>query len=150
MLDFDGVIADSAAAILEVINILAARRGLPALGAQELHAMSTQALLRRVRVRFWQLPKLLREARQLLYGQRHKVRPHPQGAALIVALAAQAPPPIVVSSNDAGLIGEFFAQHLTQLAPPQIVGGVSLFYKQRALRAVLKAQRTAPTAAVYI
>ena len=148
--DFDGVIADSREVIFAIVNALIAQRGMPSLSRQQLRHAPTGDLLRQLKIRFWQIPSLVKRARQMMLAQQDRVGLHPEVVAALSFVATCSCEFIVVSSNQKILIEAFFERYLPHLPPSHIVGDVSLFGKHRALRTLLRARKVQASQCVYV
>ena len=83
VLDFDGVLANSLDVTLEVIAAIAAHQGVPPVTAQEYQTLTMPQLKRRLKVRFYQIPGLIRRARAYAHTQRDRMASHSQALAAL-------------------------------------------------------------------
>jgi phosphoglycolate phosphatase len=150
LFDFDGVIANSEAAILLAMHDIARVKGWPMVSSHALQTESTRALMRRWGIRFWHLPGLVRMARKSLAQHRHLIKPYPHVLPALAWARDNAVRLGIVTSNSPTLVRAFLDEHLPQSGFDVIKGDVSLFGKHRAIKRLLREHKVAPGRAVYV
>jgi phosphoglycolate phosphatase len=136
--DFDGVIADSRAAIMEAVQTLAHEKGVPAVTDEELATVAMRDLFRRMRIRWWEIPRYVKKGRQALVDNRDRIVVQPNILPVLRWATGQGLPMAILSSNTEALIADFVAAHMPWARFAPVVGGVSLFAKHRALKRLLR------------
>lgn len=101
LFDFDGTLADSAVLFDLLLPALAQQRGVPqpAQGWHALRAMDSRAMLRALKIRWWQIPSVTRQMRLAMAQHLHRVQLYPGWSAVLEQLHAQGVQMVVVSSN---------------------------------------------------
>ncbi len=150
LFDFDGVIANSEAAMLLTMHDIARIKGWPMVSAHALQTQTTRELMRRWGVRFWHIPGLVRMARQALVHHRHLIKPHPHILPALAWARAESVRMAIVTSNSPTLVRAFLDEHLPQSGIEVIKGDVSLFGKHRAIRRTMREHGIVPESAVYV
>lgn len=150
ILDFDGVIADSGAVVLEVVNTFALERGQPPLTQASLAATSPQALRRAWRLRFYEVPALLRRARQEMYRRWESLMVCPQILAPLAWSRANSLPLAILSSNGAATLEAFTNRHLPDIPFACRLGDVPLWRKHIALRRLLRRRGWPAATTIYL
>ena len=76
LFDFDGTLADSAVLFDLLLPALAQQRGVPppAQGWYALRAMDSRAMLRALKIRWWQIPSVTRQMRLAMAQHLHRVQ----------------------------------------------------------------------------
>lgn len=152
LFDFDGTLADSFDATLEIWNDLALRYRFRPFDREqlgELRKLDTRALLRRHRVSRWKLPFVVRDARRLLAARIAEIRLFPGIAEALVQLADRGVVLGLVTSNSldnvAAVLG---ADLMSRIAIREC--GVSLFGKASRLKKALRRANVAAAEALLI
>jgi phosphoglycolate phosphatase len=151
LFDFDGTLADSRDWFLGVFDQVADRFGYRRLGPgdrERLRGMDTPAILRDLQIPLWKLPLIERHMRRLVTRDIDQVALFPGAAAMLDAVRAAGVEVAVVTSNTEPNVRRVLgpaAQNVQHFAC-----GASLFGKAARVRAVLRATRTAPDAAILI
>ena len=99
--DFDGTLADSTVLFDLLLPALAQQRGVqqPEQGWQALRAMDSRAMLRALKIRWWQIPSVTRKMRLAMASHLHLVQVYPGLPAVLEQLHVQGVQMVVVSSN---------------------------------------------------
>lgn len=142
ILDFDGVLADSAPWMLRRIPDFLRARGLPAPGPDELEqlrGMPNRQVVRRMRVPAWRLPGIARDMRALIEAEAHEIPLFPGAAGFLERLQAAGARAAIVSSNGERavrrILGEENAARVTRYAC-----GAAIFGKAPLFRRVVRAE----------
>ncbi|HVX24654.1 MAG TPA: HAD hydrolase-like protein [Candidatus Saccharimonadales bacterium] len=147
--DFDGTIANS---FVYVTDFLASGKGLSLSDGQraELHGMSMAAIARSLGYRWWRLPRLFLQGRNVMTKALHHVQPFAGMPELIMKLHAEGHELFVLSSNTVRNVHAFLHHYDLHKYFLEIYGGVGLFGKAPALRRLLKEQSIDKADALYI
>ena len=132
--DFDGVIADSSAAVRVAIDRLAVRKGVRSPADAEIRSFTTPQLMRQMRIAWWELPWRAWQAKQIVLAHAGQIRLCPEILAVLRWAKQHGVPLAVASSNSTPVIARFLAQHLAESRFAPILGNLPMFGKQRALR----------------
>ena len=149
--DFDGTLADSFAASVALFERLAPGLGLrPVPDLEAARSLPTRQLLRRMGVRFWQVPRFVRtfQAGAAEYANRLKL--HAGVPELLATLQGRGHRLGVLSSNRADAIRACLAANGVEHRFAFVVGCPKLFGKAKALRRIVRAERLTPGRAVYV
>jgi len=150
--DFDGTIVDSLDVVLASYNELAPylrilpieRESLP-----RLRLMSPREALREQRVALWKLPLLVHLMRRAMRSGAAQLAPCPLVVPMLQTLAASGVRCYILSTNASDNITRFLARHELHMFE-QVVGGVSMFGKARALKRLLRRERLKPPSTYYV
>ena len=151
LFDFDGTLADSLDWFLGVFDQVADRYGYRRLGPgdrERLRGLETRAILRDLGIPPWKVPLIARHMRALAARDIAAIRLFPDAAAMLDALYGRGIQVAVASSNSEENVRHVLgpaATHVTRFAC-----GASLFGKAAKIRAVLRATRTDPRAALLV
>ncbi len=151
--DFDGTIADSFAAIVQISNRLAAEFGYPEAGPEEvaqLKNLSSREIVRRSRVSPLKLPFLLRRLRGELRQEIGQLQPIAGMDTAIAHLYQQGYRLGIVTSNSKENVAAFLQAQALDHAFDFIGSGLALFGKGRILRRILKRYRLHPKEVLYV
>ncbi len=151
ILDFDGVLADSAPWMLRNMAGFLRARGLPVPEPDEIEAMrslSNREIVRRMRVPAWRLPAIARDMRALMESHAHEIGLFPGAAEFLARLDAAGARPAIVSSNSEVVVRQVLgpaAGHVRRYAC-----GAGLFGKAPVFRKVMRAERVRPGRVVAV
>ncbi len=151
LFDFDGTLADSLDWFLGIFDQVADRYGYRRLGPgdrERLRGMETRAILHDLGVVGWKLPLIARHVRELATRDIDRIGLFPGAASMLAEVATGGVQLAVVSSNSEANVRRVLgpaAAHVTHFAC-----GAHLFGKPSKIRAVLRAARAAPDAAILI
>jgi phosphoglycolate phosphatase len=148
--DFDGTLADSRAAGLQIFATIAPRLNLrPLPDPEAARQLPTRVLLKQLGVPFWKLPRLIREYQTEAAKTAHELKLFPGIRAMLAAVAPGRRLGIV-SSNREDSIRACLRANDAEAFFAFVVGSPKLFGKARLLRRVLTAERVPATEAVYV
>ncbi len=148
--DFDGVIVDSRKAIFEVMNEIAKLKKVPFLKKEELLNYSTKQLLKRLKIRWYEIPRYYKLARKIVNLNKDKIVIEAQILEMFQNVNLDKIIFIILSSNSKILISEFVAKHLYEIKFTEIIGDVSLFKKSRKIKQVMKKYEVNKKDIIYI
>ncbi|HEY9736021.1 MAG TPA: HAD-IA family hydrolase [Trichocoleus sp.] len=153
LFDFDGTIADTLGALVEISNRLAPEFGIKPATAEELKALkdlSAEQLLRQSRVPLFKLVRLLRRVRRDLQSEIPKLHLHAGMEEALSKLHQQGHLLGIVTSNSADNVYLFLqVQGLTPYFR-FVETGVGLFGKNRVLKQMLRRQRLKLEEVIYV
>jgi phosphoglycolate phosphatase len=142
ILDFDGVLADSAPWLLRNLSGFLGRHGLPPVSDAELErlrGLPNREIVRQLGVPFWRLPAMARDMRALMADHAGEIPLFAGADAFLAGLSAAKLRVALVSSNAEAtvrnILGERHARCVTRFAC-----GASLFGKARIFRRVVHAE----------
>jgi len=137
--DFDGTIADSFEVIVSIIKKLTHVRGnFDEASIYELRQQPIKLIMKRLKVRSWQLPMLLVRGRFMMRHRIDEIKLIGGMAKTIEELHAEGHNLFIVSSNSSHNVVEFLKGHHLSDTFVDIEGGVSLFDKEKALSKLIK------------
>ena len=149
--DFDGTLADSMRAGLDLYNRLAPELGVkPVADPAAARAMSHRQFMRSHGIRFWRLPRLVRRFQAAAAAEADKLRLFPGLAAVLADLRGRGVRHGVLSSNSEGNIRRALAANGVENLFAFVVGCPRLFGKGRALRRLLRADGTDRRHVLYV
>lgn len=150
--DFDGTLADSLPWLVAVLDDLADRFGFAKLERDELESLrglDGRAILKRLELPMWKLPRVAAHVRTLAARDAHRVPLFDGARAALHELSASGLELAVVSSNDADNIRRALGPD-TAASIRWFECGASLFGKPAKLRKVLAKSGCAPAEAIYV
>jgi phosphoglycolate phosphatase len=149
--DFDGTLADSLALALATYNDLAARYGhLPVADPLAVRSMDTQTFLRKHRISWWRLPRLVRAYHAATKDRMTTIRLFDGVPEFLRTLKASGCRQGVLSSNSADNIRTCLSAAGVEGVFDFIVGYPRLFGKARVLRRLVKREAVQPQQFLYV
>lgn len=151
--DFDGTIADSFDAVLDIANRLAPEFGYPLTppeAAKHLKNSSSRDIIRQSQVAFWQIPFLLKRLRSELHHQIRHLHPIPGIKEALQALHQQGHHLGIVTSNSQENVTTFLEIHGLSDLFDFIGSGLTVFGKGRVIQATLRQYRLDPATVIYV
>ncbi|HET8991654.1 MAG TPA: HAD-IA family hydrolase [Candidatus Saccharimonadales bacterium] len=147
--DFDGVLADSFEIFVTTLSELL---GKPPLGhdvTQQLRGSSTREILKRLDIKKWQIPKLIRQGRRRMFEKMPSVEVF-KGTEEMLKSTSKNYRLYILSTNDqqaiAYLLGKYgLTSHITK-----IYSGTSIFGKSKRLASLLKKEKLLVRNCIYI
>ncbi|MGC1310568.1 MAG: HAD-IA family hydrolase [Phormidesmis sp.] len=139
--DFDGTIADTLEAIVQITNRIAPEYGYPPTTPEKLkyyQSLSTQEMLRQAEIPLFRLPFLLRRVRREMTTALETVAVAPDLIDTLKDLAAANHRLMIMSSNSCRNIEKFLARHDISDLFESIQGGVGLLSKARVLKRIVQ------------
>ena len=153
LFDFDGTLADSLSAIVEITNRLAPEFGYrptPLDQVDALKHLSTRQLIRYSGISLFKIPALVRRLRLELTAPDVSLAPHRGIPALIQQLYASHHPLAVVTSNTPEVVEAFLGAHGLSHCFIGVNGGGTLFGKGRLINQCLRHHQLCPAATIYV
>jgi len=137
--DFDGTIADSFEVIVSIIKKLTHVRGnLDEESIYDLRQLPISAVMKKLKIRSWQLPLLLVRGRYMMRQRMKEIKLFDGMVKTLEELHAEGHNLFIVSSNSSRNVIELLKQHHLGESFVDIEGGVSLFNKEKALTKLVK------------
>ncbi|HSX05843.1 MAG TPA: HAD hydrolase-like protein [Candidatus Saccharimonadales bacterium] len=130
--DFDGTIADSLPALVEVFEDLTGRTDhYTAEQIDAFRALTIPELMKELHVSMWRVPQLLLKGRKMLKAHMHGIAVHEGMTELVEELHAKEVPLYVLSSNSTENVQMYLGWHKLSHCFAAVYGGASLFTKAR-------------------
>lgn len=151
--DFDGTLADSLPQTVAIFRRIGPGLGLNDIPDEEipaLRAMPTKQLLKRLGVRFWKLPKVIRVYQAAAAEHAHELKLHAGIADMLATLHAAGHRLGVLSSNREDVIRTCLRTNGVEELFAFVVGYPKLFGKAKALRRILKAEGVERDQLLYV
>lgn len=149
--DFDGTLADSMAAGLDLFNRLAPELGVrPVADPVAARRMSHRQFMRHHGIRFWRLPRLVRRFQAAAAAEADKLRLFPGLAEVLADLRGRGVRHGILSSNREDNIRRTLAANGVEGLFAFVVGCPRLFGKGRALRRLLRADGADRRGVLYV
>ena len=149
--DFDGTLADTFFIAADVFRKLAAGR-YPTDDKEidVLRGLTAREAIRRVGVKWWQLPYIAFYARRQMHRRQNEVEPIAGIAPVLRELRKRGFSLFIVSSNSTKNVEDFLQRNQLDDAFQGVAGGVGLFAKAKALRKIAEQQKVMPADCVYV
>ncbi|ALA25999.1 HAD family hydrolase [Piscirickettsia salmonis] len=151
--DFDGTLADSFNTAISIINILADQYHFQSIQQDDIAIFKQQSLgktLKRLGIKWYQLPQIIISARQLFNQKLQEVPTFHYWLPILKQLHQKNVQLIILSSNSEDNIQAFLTQHQWQPYFKQIIAGSSLFGKARLIHKTCNQYNINPKHAYYI
>lgn len=149
--DFDGTLADSLETAVAIFQKLAPILGLrPIEDLEAARGLTSRQLVKRLGVRLWQLPRVVRAFRAEAIRHAPSLPLHPGVPAMLRELTDRGHKLGIVSSNGADAIRECLRRHGVEQHFRFVAGTPSVFGKRRVIRAALRAEGVSPRRAIYV
>jgi phosphoglycolate phosphatase len=149
--DFDGTIADSLPAAIQVFEDLTGQHG--RFNAEQIQAfrdLSVPELMHALNVPTWKAPILMLRGRKMMSKHLYGIPVHEGMADALKALHAADIPLYVVSSNSTENVQQYLQRHKLDQYFNGVYGGASLLGKASLLLRVLARERIAKTHSWYV
>ena len=151
LFDFDGTLADSFDWFIGIFDEVADRFGYRRLAPEDrehLRGLDTRAILRHQQVPVWKLPLIARHMRELVARDIAQIRLFPGAADMLAALKAGGVEVALVTSNAEANVRRVLGPAAAHVA--RFACGADMFGKAAKIRAVLRAARADPRAAILV
>lgn len=149
--DFDGTLADSLNVIVEVFEQITGKQGqLTKKEMAALRHLPIPVVAKRVGIPMWRVPFLLYRGRRMMKARVNEIVMYEGLDKLLAALHKDGYRLLVVSSNSAHNVRAFLRNNKLEKYFTHVYGGVGLFDKAAALRAVVKRNRTQLADCIYV
>lgn len=153
LFDFDGTIADSFDAILQITNRLAKEFGYEPASPDEvkrLQNLSSREILKQSKIPLLKLPLLLRRLKTEMHREIEHLQPIVGMYDALVQLQQQGYRLGIVTSNTQDNVSVFLNKHHMESLFEYVQSGVALFGKGRSIRRVLRQHQLAPSTVIYV
>lgn len=153
LFDFDGTIADSFDAVLQITNRLAKEFGYEPAGPEEverLQNLSSREILKQSKIPMLKLPLLLRRLKTEMNREIEHLQPIAGMYDALTQLQQQGYRLGIVTSNTRDNVSVFLNKHDMESLFEYVQSGVALFGKGRSIRRVLRQQQLAPNRVIYV
>lgn len=150
LFDFDGTLADSTVLFDRFVPALGRQRGVPepAGGWHSLRGLDSRAMLRALRIRWWQLPGVTRQMRATMAAHLDQVQLYPGMLPVLQQLHGQGVQMVVVSSNTRPTVEQILGPALPLFSALHC--GASLLGKRRIMARALCQARVPAARALSI
>ncbi len=141
--DFDGTLADSFAQAVALFRRIGPGLGLTPISDEDvptLRTLPTKQFFKKVGIRFWRLPRVIRAYQAAAAEHAHELKLHSGIAEMLAALHAAGHRLGVLSSNREDVIRACLRANGVEELFAFVVGYPKLFGKAKALRRILKAE----------
>lgn len=148
--DFDGTIADSFETFLVIFQDVTKRK-IPLTQAEviELRGKKLREIIKYLRIKKWQIPKLILKAKKELAGQMPKVHAFP-GVKQAMAELSKDNQILILSTNSPENIAGFLKKNRMDGYVTRVYGNIGLRGKTAALKKLIKAEELSRTNCIYI
>lgn len=149
--DFDGTIADSLPAVIEVFEAITGKpHGYSTEEIQELRHLSLLDLAAELGVSRWRVPYLLFRGRRLLRTYLADIKAQRGIREVLASLQARGERLFIVSSNSTENVRDYLAAHGLEKYFAGVYGGASLLGKARHLHKVIEKERIDTARSWYV
>jgi phosphoglycolate phosphatase len=149
--DFDGTLADSLAAAVEIFNRLAPELGFrPVEDVAAARAMTTREFLRQHGISFWRLPRVARRFRAAAADESAELKLFAGLPDVLAGLRERGIRLGILSSNSEDNIRRCLVANGVEQHFAFVVGYPRLFGKGKALRRILRAEKLDRSAVLYV
>jgi len=149
--DFDGTLADSLAATVEIFNRLAGEMGFaPITDPAAARHLATRQFLKRHGISFWRLPRVVRRFRALAAERAAELKLFAGVAEALAELGAGGAKLGILSSNAEGTIRACLRANGAETHFGFVVGYPRLFGKGKALKRILRAEKVERSDVLYV
>lgn len=140
--DFDGTIADSLEAFLEVTELILNRpQKLTIEEIKQLRGMPVLQIIKYLKIKNWQIPRMIIAGRRLLKVRMSKVKPFNGLPEVISQLHKAGYEMLILSTNSSATIADFLKTNQLDDYFGQIYGDIGLRGKAGGLKKVIKQHR---------
>jgi phosphoglycolate phosphatase len=152
--DFDGTIADNFFIVKDVFRTLVHMSGRRHPTDEEeieiLRSLSAREAIKRVKVRWWQLPYILYYAQKQIHKRRDEISPAKGMPEVLQALHERGHDLFIVTSNSQKNTERFLKMHNLDQYFTNVYAGLGLFNKAKTLQKIADERGIATKDAVYI
>lgn len=149
--DFDGTLADSFETFLEIFDEVVPRpQKLTTQEVQELRGKPLKDVIKYLKIKRWQIPRLLLRGKRLVAVKITKIRPFAGLPAVIKELQAGGYQMFIVSTNSSPNISKFLKTNDLDSCFIKIYGDIGLRSKSSAIRRILRKEKLRAGNCVYI
>ena len=150
--DFDGTLADTLPAMLEIYNenVRGNRNPLSPAELQKLRGMSTRRAIRSAGVRWWQIPKLILQGLPDFRRKIPSLKTFDDLPNVLKKLQERGDKLFIVTSNTSDSVNEFLRLQKMDKYFTDIITGAGLFKKSKHIRKLIKAHGLKRKETVYV
>lgn len=148
--DFDGTLADSFEVFTEVLAEALKRQPFTGQEIADLRGLSTREVMRELKVKKWQLPRLAVKGRRLLGNRMDRVEPFPDTDKLLSELHKAGCKIYILSTNDTSNIQQLTDKYGLDKYITKIYGDIGLFGKVKWLKKLLKQEGLNAGECIYV
>jgi HAD superfamily hydrolase (TIGR01549 family) len=151
--DFDGTIADTFEAVLQITNNLAVELGYPPTTPEDvrrLRNLDSREIIRQSGIPLFRLPFLMKRLKAELRNEIHKLHPIPAMQDALMQLKQRGNPLGIVTSNSQDNVQAFLRNHDLGDLFDFTYSGTTLFGKGRVIRQLLKQHNLKARNVVYV
>ena len=149
--DFDGTIADSFGILVEVFEQITKRQAkFSAEEIERLRGLQARQILKYLKIRRWQVPRLLVLGRRAIGGQIDNIRPVSGLPRVLKQLHETGYPMLILSTNSQANIQRFLDKHQLSQYFDGVYGGVGILNKSAAIKKLIAKQKLAASDCLYI
>jgi len=149
--DFDGTIADSFTTLLGIFEeITGHKQKLTATEIKDLRGEPLREVMKYLKIKQWQIPRLLIKARREIAIKIVGIKPFEGLPEVLKKLSENGYQMFIVSTNSSDNISRFLKQHRLDSYFEGVYGGTGLRGKPAALKKLLKREKIPLGACVYV
>lgn len=151
--DFDGTIADTQEAIIQIANYLAGEFDYDPIEPEKvphLRNLNSKEVLRQSKIPAWKVPFLLRRVRLELTKQIEQLKPIPGIEKVLFYLKSRDYHLGIVTSNSRDNVNVFLKQNQLENLFDFICTGISLFGKDRIINKLIRQTQLSPDTILYV
>ena len=149
--DFDGTIADSFETLLGIFEEITARpQKLTAQEIKDLRGKSLKDIIMYLRIKRWQIPRLLIKAKRLVSLKMSLIQTFPGMSEVLKQLDKSGHRMYILSTNNSGNIERFLRKNRLDGYFTKIYGDIGLRSKSSALRKIIKKEGLKADDCIYI
>jgi len=151
--DFDGTIADTFKAVVEITNDLAAKFGYQPVSldeAKRLKHLNSREIIQQSKISIYRLPFLLRQIRAELEDRVHRLTPILGIQEVLVMLKYQGYQLGIITSNSEQNVVTFLRNHNLHKLFDFVYSEITLFGKARVMNHLLTQKNISPATAIYV
>lgn len=149
--DFDGTIADSFETLLEAFEDITRRpQKLTAQEVKDLRGKKLKQIIKYLKIKPWQIPRLILQAKPEVKRRMHSVKPFDGLPSVLKQLHKDGHQMFILSTNDPATIRDFLSAYKLESCFDAVRGNIGLGGKAGALKKAIKAHKLNKKDCVYI
>jgi phosphoglycolate phosphatase len=149
--DFDGTIADSFEVLLSIFDEVAKRpKNLSTIEVTELRGKSLNEIIKYLKVRRWQIPRMILKAKKLLAVKVTSIAAFENMPKTLQKLNETGYQMFILSTNSSDNISKFLKKNGLEIYFTKIYGDIGLRSKSSALKKIIKIEKLAAKDCYYI
>lgn len=153
LFDFDGTLADTFEALVNITNRLAEEYGYPPVNQSEINQLqnlSSWQIIQKSGISIFQVPLLLRRIRSELHNQLEDIETFPGIKEALIQLKSQGYFLYILTSNSTENVNIFMRKNQILDLFSGVYSSSNLFGKHRKIKAILKQEKIKPHQAIYV